>query len=222
MNVQRFRERSRSSATFRDKIIALKGGDLFVDAISLPNEVGAGGQVRGQVKVDNGAVSINATNPDACTAGDNSIGYEYNLYIDIAGGSNQDFLEQCVKPQFIGTGTNYHSISMLAPSEPGTYPITITLETTGSLERAQFDRYLTVREGGDPNPDPGSCSVDTDCPSNHECVEGECVEIGGGGGGGGGAWLPCIIDPNQDCSPGENTLYAVIGVLLAVVLVSTL
>lgn len=160
------------------------GGDtLFVDNISLPGEVGAGGIIDVTVEVVNAALSIGPSDPDSCSEGVDS-GYEYRVTVNGDWPGAAESRENCLE---VGVPLNpsreTHQLPLDAPTTPGEYTINVTVEGVGSGFSSTGSFPLLVPEqGGDQRP--GGDPVDGDEPINGGDGGGGFLdEILGGGGG---------------------------------------
>lgn len=166
---------------------AIKGGNLYIDAIRLTQEVDAGQPIEIEVDVSNGAVSIMPDDPDSCSNNANpcvgggvgdTVGYCAALTITPKWAGIGDTETQCIRTAFIGVGTHTFTKSIIAPASGGEFEIDFTLAGSGSNEQTTVTETVTVRGDGGGN--------------------------GGGGNGGNG-------DGNGDTIAGLPTSWVVAG-----------
>lgn len=136
---------------------SLKGGNLFIESISVPSApVAPGGTVRAEVTVGNGALFISANEPDGCDQAPSGefLGYLTRLVADPEW-TTAATPENCVRTSIFGIGRWSVELTFTAPSDPGFYNIEFGLFLPNSeTESGTVTRTIEVAQGGDPSPGP--------------------------------------------------------------------
>lgn len=127
--------------------LTFKNDDLYVDGVVLPNTpVAPRGVIQTAIEVVNGAYLITPLDPDSCTSGIYN-GYKYILSVDPEWGDEQS-VENCLPINQLGMSNEVHGFQIGAPTEPGVYAITYTIELPGSGAVASETRSVVIEEGG--------------------------------------------------------------------------
>jgi hypothetical protein len=165
-----------------DKWVVRKAGGgnvLFVDSISIPNEVASGGVVDVEVDVVNAALVISPSDGDHCSSGGQA-GYEYEVTIE-PGWTTEETRVNCLD---LSADTATHQFSFDAPDSAGTYAVDVTVEGTGTGFSAQGSFEVVVPEDGGsvrPDPDPiDGGDGGSPLPGLPEIGAGTGIAIGGG------------------------------------------
>lgn len=127
------------------------GGDvLFVDSISIPKEVAAGGVVDVEIDVVNAALFISPTDGDHCSQGGNA-GYEYEVRVE-PGWTTEGTTTNCID---LAEDNASHQFSFDAPSQQGTYTTDVIVEGVGTGFSASGSFETVVpSQGGNTRPEP--------------------------------------------------------------------
>lgn len=141
----------------------LGGGEvLFVDSVSVPDRVAPGGIVDVDVTVVNTALAI-LDDPDKCMAGA-SAGFEYEVSASF-GGAMRDATTKCLQIPLFGTSNREtHQLSVTAPTNAGSYDLTVAVEGTGTGFTGSGTFPILVEGGADDRPD--NDPVNGDDPAN--------------------------------------------------------
>lgn len=169
---------------------SVKGGNLFVDEIRVVGEKTPGSTVTMEVDVANGALLIQASDPDRCDNSANpcespgppieTAGYCSAVTFTPAWAGLGDTILGCPKLTTIGVGIETITNDIVLPASPGTYEVDVTLAAAGSNEQVTMSQIINVQDDGSGGGNGGGgggggCGTDGDCPEGQVCRDGQCV-----------------------------------------------
>lgn len=141
------------------EVTSLKGGNLFVRDIAVPDDpVAPGGNVRIEVTGSNGALAITLFDPDRCAVNPNQLleeaGYKTQLRVNPEW-RTRDTREFCIGMTEIGTGDLTFEFVFTAPEDQGVYEagVSLFLPNTGVGSNVAT-RAIRIAENGAVDPDP--------------------------------------------------------------------
>ena len=147
-----FREqRARMARTFQTTDFSLKSGNL-TGSVRAPNRIAPGGVVDVVPEMNNRA-NVILFDPDRCSAGTFE-GYEYTVTVDPEWTSSVS-QTVCHTMEFDVIGSETFDFSFTAPSDTGTYDITVTVTLSDSGEADSTTMTLLVEEDAPVRDDPG-------------------------------------------------------------------
>lgn len=155
------------------EVTSLKGGNLFVRDIAVPDDpVAPGGNVRVEVMVSNGALAITVFDPDRCAVNPDQLfeeaGYKTQLRVNPEW-TTRDTREFCIGMTEIGTKDETFEFVFTAPEEKGVYEIGVSLFLPNtSVGSNVATRAIRIAENGavDPDPNGGDDGDDEDDENN--------------------------------------------------------
>lgn len=192
-------------------------GTLGVGTISYQDTLREGRSTTVEVQVFNGRIGEFSS-------------AEYTITISASWGDSWT-KSGAISPQISGISTKTEEFRNIVPPE-GTGGGAVALEIETVFEVTGEPLVHTIRPNVNRNTDDGTGCPGIKirdemgncvCPDGYELnVEGVCEPVNGGGDGGFDLprFLPCIIDPNQDCGPVEGAVQAGIVLLLLVAIVA--
>lgn len=183
---RRARARSRRTGPITShQAVELKGGNLFIQGVSVPSTVNPGDTFNVEWTVSNGANFIAGDDPDCCgpvcpgIPGSGSVlnGYQHRTFAQPSWASGFTSDQNCINTTEVGTVDNPYSRTFTAPSSTGSYTVDIGIEMTGSGNSSAASFPIQVKD-----PNQTECSSDSQCPPGEVCDNGQCVPEQGNGG----------------------------------------
>lgn len=174
--------------------------------INLPSRVRPGVTIDADATLINNATVISPTDPNACNPGKLFVGgLNVNVRLEVDG-FREDSNADCVPG--LG-GSKKLDLSWVTENvdESKTVQVTYIAEGTGDGRELARKTYTVTVEPEAPTQDERE---ETDDDTNNSDDQNS---------NGGGPWLPCFLDPNRACSPGEQGTYSMAAGALGVLLI---